>query len=176
MSSPPTSELRTARLVLRPLAQRDLPAVVAGCSDPRVSRFIPLPVPYTAAHAREWLAAAPRRWQDGAELSRALTTHDVDLCVGVATIRLRENGSVGYWLAGSARGRGLMAEAVAALIDWAAREYDISTLILTTHPDNRASQRTAIRAGFQPAGTTVAARPYHDGETRSMLFRWTVTS
>ena len=54
--------IRTDRLVLRPPAERDVPAIVAGCSDPAVARNIPLiPEPYTERDARAWLAADEER-------------------------------------------------------------------------------------------------------------------
>jgi RimJ/RimL family protein N-acetyltransferase len=140
MNSQPTIELRTKRLVLRPITQDDLPAIVAGCSDPLVARFIPLPVPYTSADGREWIATAPQRWLEGREVSFALSKHGENVCVGIATARLRDGGSVGYWLARSARGEGLMTEAVAALIDWADREHAVrrgSLLFEWTAPKKR---------------------------------------
>jgi hypothetical protein len=66
-----------------------------------------------------------------------------------------------------------MAEAVDALVTWSCREYGVQRLILTTHPGNLASQRTAVAAGFHPAGHTRTARPYRDGQAQSMLFEWT---
>ncbi len=176
MDSQPRVELYTERLVLRPITQRDLPAVVAGCSNPLVARFIPLPEPYTDVEGREWIETAPERWQANAEVSFAVTRPGVGKCRGVATVRLRDGGSVGYWLAEGARGEGLMAEAVAALVRWAATEHGVRELILTTHPANRASQRTALNAGFCRAGMTTSARPYRDGQAESVLFRWTASS
>jgi RimJ/RimL family protein N-acetyltransferase len=174
METEPAPELQTRRLKLRPISLRDLPALVDGCNDPAVARFIPvIPMPYTEADAREWLTQAPKRWQDDAEVSLALTKHAADVCLGVATVRLRDGGSVGYWLAPEARGEGLMAEAVDALVTWSCREYGVQRLILTTHPGNLASQRTAVAAGFHPAGHTRTARPYRDGQAQSMLFEWT---
>lgn len=173
MRTEPAPQLVTGRLALRPISWRDLPALVDGCSDPDVARFIPvIPVPYTEQDAREWLRQAPQRWRDSAEVSLAVTKRGEDLCLGVVTVRLRDGGSVGYWLAPEARGEGLMAEAVAALIAWSAGECDVQRLVLTTHPENLASQRTALRAGFRRAGHTMRGPPYRDGEARSTLFEW----
>ncbi|MDX6514670.1 MAG: Acetyltransferase domain, partial [Gaiellaceae bacterium] len=50
-------EIRTERLVLRELRLDDAPAIVAGCSDPDVPRFIPfVPAPYTREDAEAFLA------------------------------------------------------------------------------------------------------------------------
>ena len=49
-------ELRDGDLVLRPWTEDDVDAIVAGCNDPEVARWIPtIPHPYTAEHARAFL-------------------------------------------------------------------------------------------------------------------------
>jgi RimJ/RimL family protein N-acetyltransferase len=170
----PTVELRTARLLLRPAALHDLAAIVAGCNDPEVMRFIPeTPVPYTEDDGREWIAHAPQRWQDSREIAFVVTEPPSQECLGVATVRVVNGGSVGYWLARDARGKGLMAEALTALTEWSANEHGVRRLTLTTHPDNAASQHTAIRAGFRSLGrTTHTAHPHRDGRAESELFEW----
>ena len=174
MRAQPATEIRTARLRLREVARRDLAAIVAGCSDPEVGRFIPvIPVPYSDADGRVWLAEAPQRWEDNAEISFALTEPDADELFGVVTARVRDGGSVGYWLAPNMRGHGLMAEAVHAVVSWAARDQGIRRLTLTTHPENIASQRTATRAGFRATGRIGRQRPYRDGQRQAMHFEWT---
>ena len=59
---------------------------------------------------------------------------------------------IGYGLVSSARGNGYAAEAVAALLSIAA-DHGLSRVIADTTPDNIASQRTLIRAGFRLVGT-----------------------
>ena len=45
-------ELRDGDLVLRPWTEDDVDAIVAGCNDPDVARWIPtIPHPYTEADA-----------------------------------------------------------------------------------------------------------------------------
>jgi RimJ/RimL family protein N-acetyltransferase len=55
---------------------------------------------------------------------------------------------IGYGLVPSARGHGYAAEAVIALLTVAA-DHAVSRVIADTTPDNIASQRTLIRAGFR---------------------------
>jgi RimJ/RimL family protein N-acetyltransferase len=59
---------------------------------------------------------------------------------------------IGYGLAPSSRGHGYAAEAVVALLTVAA-DNGLSRVIAETTPDNIASQRTLIRAGFRLAHT-----------------------
>jgi RimJ/RimL family protein N-acetyltransferase len=65
-----------------------------------------------------------------------------------------DGGSVeiGYGLSPSARGHGYAAEAVAALLTVAV-EHGITKVLADTTPDNVASQRTLLRAGFQLVST-----------------------
>ena len=49
-------EIRTDRLLLRPLRREDAPAIAAGCADPDVPRFIPfVPENYSADDAEAFL-------------------------------------------------------------------------------------------------------------------------
>jgi ribosomal-protein-alanine N-acetyltransferase len=147
--------LRTARLVLRPPQEHDIPRIVAACSSPDVARYIPhIPVPYTEADAREWLAHASAN-------SFAITLDDVLL--GVVSV---EDGSLGYWLHPDARGRGVMAEALAAVVRWAGDR----DLVLTAHPENVASRRVAEKAGFVAVGTVAHDPPFRDGVREAIRY------
>ena len=106
-----------------------------------------MPVPYGESDGRAFLESVERAWEESDERTFAICGQD-DLLVGAVTVRLHEGGSVGYWLAPSARGRGLMTEAVQATIRWAREEHGIKWLRLSTHPENIASQAVAERAGF----------------------------
>lgn len=56
--------------------------------------------------------------------------------------------SLGYWVVRSARGHGVAAHALTAMATWALEELHIPRLQLYVEPWNRASIRTAERAGF----------------------------
>jgi RimJ/RimL family protein N-acetyltransferase len=66
---------------------------------------------------------------------------------------------IGYGLAPSARGHGLAAEAVIALLTMAA-DQGLSRVIAETTLDNVASQRTLIRAGFRLVSTDAELHRY----------------
>jgi RimJ/RimL family protein N-acetyltransferase len=160
----------TPRLVLRPPAERDVPAIVMGCSDPDVALYIPvIPVPYTEEDARGWLAGAEERWLSTRECSFAITMPREDQLLGVVTIRLRPGGSIGYWLRREMRGRGLMPEAVGAVVQWANDEHGLRDFFLTTHPGNTASQRVAEKVGFIRTGLVDHAA-FGDGVQNAVRF------
>lgn len=76
--------------------------------------------------------------------------------LGVVGLWVRDRGegraSLGYWLAESARGQGVAAEALQAVVRWAFGDLQIPRLQLYVEPWNVASQRTAERVGFQREG------------------------
>ena len=163
-------EIRSERLVLRKPRLTDLPAVVAACQETDIPRFIPyMPVPYGESDGRAFLESVERAWEESDERTFAICGQD-DLLVGAVTVRLHEGGTVGYWLAPSARGRGLMTEAVQATIRWAREEHGIKWLRLSTHPENIASQAVAERAGFVRVGVGEHTPPFRDGTTAHVHF------
>jgi RimJ/RimL family protein N-acetyltransferase len=166
-------ELRADGLLLRKPNTSDIDAVAAACVDPEISRFIPyVPSPYTRADAEMWLSALERSWEEeSGERTFAILDEQRDPALqGVVTVRLRESGTVGYWLAPWGRGRGVMTAAVRAVVAWARETHGVSRLLLTTHPENLASQRVAERAGFARIGTTEHQPPFRDGVTTVDLF------
>lgn len=73
--------------------------------------------------------------------------------VGNLPIVSSEEGTavVAYWLAAAARGRGLLSAALATVLGWL-ESHGVERFELEVHPDNRASIRSAERAGFRRVG------------------------
>lgn len=105
--------LATDRLILRPPDTADLPAVARGLADFEVARWLPrVPYPYGDQHARDWLETVPAEpLAHHAIFAIAHADHGVIGCISVVT-------ELGYWLARPFWGRGLMTEAVRAVLDW----------------------------------------------------------
>jgi len=60
------------------------------------------------------------------------------------------------------RGKGYMTEAVKLFCDYLFKAKDINRLELRTHPDNKASQRVALKSGFIQEGNARGAIMYKD--------------
>jgi len=73
---------------------------------------------------------------------------------------------VGYWCRTSCTGRGYIAEAVAALVDYAFVHLDAVRVELVTDAENAASRRVAERGGFTLEGTLRQERRAPDGSLR----------
>ncbi|HEY2948174.1 MAG TPA: GNAT family N-acetyltransferase [Micromonosporaceae bacterium] len=160
---------------LRPFRQSDADDIVAGCNDPLTAEFLPhLPRPYTHADALWWIKEGSTGvWESGGA-AYAIADPATDRLLGAVGLHSASanatQAEVGYWVGPWARGHGVATAAATALADWAfARGF--ARLELTTHPDNAASQRVALAAGFQREGERRGAGVLPDGG-RYDLIAW----
>jgi RimJ/RimL family protein N-acetyltransferase len=160
-----TEVVRTDRLVLRPYRPEDEDAVLRACQDPEIQRWISaLPVPYTAAVAREWvrdIAPADRKERRAMPAVVEAGGGLVGSC-GVHFVPGRLGPEIGYWIAPWARGHGYAAEAARALTEWAIG-LGAPRVHLYADVRNAASQAAARRAGFTQEGVVRSCLEYRDG-------------
>jgi [ribosomal protein S5]-alanine N-acetyltransferase len=157
--SPP---LRVPRLtsppVLRPYALSDLSMVRQASADPLIPSISSVPQDYTDEKGRAYIERQHARATEGDGFS-FVVAHEVDTDVGLGSIGLWlqeiESGraSIGYWLVDGARGRGLAARALEAMVSFAFGELAVPRLHLFVEPWNVASARTAEAAGFTREAT-----------------------
>jgi RimJ/RimL family protein N-acetyltransferase len=143
-------ELRDGDLVLRPWTEDDVPALVAGCNDPEIARWIPtIPHPYTEADALAFIRGEVRSDHEALaiELERRVVGG-----IGLGLNAHGYRGSIGYWIAAPARGRGTCTRALRLLAGHALADLGLQSVQLVTDPDNRASQRVAEKVGFRREG------------------------
>ncbi|WP_413775696.1 GNAT family N-acetyltransferase [Micromonospora sp. RTGN7] len=162
---PGTIEAEGVRL--RHFDADDVADVAAACSDPLTQRFLPgLPSPYTEADARWWVTEGAPAIRATGGAAYAVTDPATDRLLGGVglsnPIPARGQAEIGYWVAPWARGRGVASAATRALAA-AAFRHDTARLELLTHPENAASQRVALAAGFRHEGVRRAATPARDG-------------
>jgi RimJ/RimL family protein N-acetyltransferase len=145
-------EIRTDRLLLRPWRPSDAPAVLAACTDPLTQRWTTVPSPYTAEHARGFVAEhGPRGWAEDTDYGFAVTYGATGELAGAIALRHRpmhEAYDVGYWAVPAARGAGLMSEALRGLCSWAFDEGGAQRGEWYAEVGNWASRRVAEKAGF----------------------------
>ncbi|MEU8773157.1 GNAT family N-acetyltransferase [Streptomyces sp. NPDC048606] len=167
--------LTTERLVLRPFAERDVPAVRAACDDATTQRWLPLPRPYTEAHARWWCtegAPASLTGGDGIQFAAEdARTGELVGCFGLKSTNWTElTTEIGYWTVPGARGRGFAPEAVRAVARWALTETPVRRITLLAATGNTASQRVALKSGFTREGVLRGAGTTHDGRVDHVVF------
>jgi len=140
----------TPRIHFRQMTPADVDVMVGLLGDPDVMRFYPAPKsPAQALAWIEWNEANYAEHEyglwiietlDGAFIGDCgLTWQEVD---GVRRLE------VGYHVSPSWQGRGLATEAAGACRDFARDILEAPELVAIIHPDNRASERVAIKLGM----------------------------
>jgi [ribosomal protein S5]-alanine N-acetyltransferase len=150
---PPTIELDGARL--RPLRVADAAALYAYLRDPVVTELTSYPVA-SVPMVEAMIERSLSRWAAG-ELSRwGVALPHVDQLVG--TCGFNEWSQVHRWaelafdLAQAHWGKGLMRQAVAAVLQWTFRQDQADRVHAFVRVDNRRSERLLERSGFVREG------------------------
>ena len=160
-----TQPTLTGRWVrLRPWRADDADAVLAACQDPEIQRWTQVPVPYRREDAEGFvggIAAGTRA--DGGALFAVVDGGSGDLVGSIGLFPPADGfGEIGYWTVAGHRGKGLTAEALRVLGEWAFAELGLHRVELHVDPANTGSRRVAERAGFQAEGI-VRQRFLHRG-------------
>jgi RimJ/RimL family protein N-acetyltransferase len=152
MISWPISEpvLVDKALMLRPWAGEDAQRVFEICQDQAIKDFTSIPDPYTREIAQHWIGTAASSYQARDKIALAgVRQGEVVLSVTIHGIHEFDHvGQVGYWVSPTARGEGLAALAVQMISDFAFG-IGFRRLSAITLPENVASQKTLIKAGFE---------------------------
>jgi ribosomal-protein-alanine N-acetyltransferase len=178
-------ELASPPLVLRPYTVADLAMVRQAAADPFIPSISTVPRRYTDDAGRAFLERQHARGAEGDGYSFVIAP-EAEPKVGIGSIGLWlqeiESGraSIGYWLLAGARGRGLAAHALRAVVLFAFDELAVPRLHLFVEPWNAASARTAEAAGFHREAT-LRGWERIDGEQRDadcfalLRSQWTST-
>jgi RimJ/RimL family protein N-acetyltransferase len=139
--------ITTARLVLRPIHISDVDALFPLFNDWDVIRWLALPPwPYARSDMEQFCAAMIAREGQPHVAFRVITLDQRP--IGGISIDDEKRRSLGYWLAQSHWGRGLMTEAAIAFV----RAYFATAarrpLTSGAHEDNSASLKVQENIGF----------------------------
>lgn len=163
--------IETRRLVLRPLALSDAPAIYAYQSDAEVYRYLSADPPTSADVVAEpigrWLAlpAEDRRpcW--------VIVLREIDCIVGTISFnqldRKNASGQLGFDVAREQWGKGIGTEAVRAVISHGFDTMGLNRITAYCWEGNMASQRVMEKAGMTYEGTLRQPR-YAKGAYRDM--------
>lgn len=146
-----TPEITTQRLLLRPFRSGDVADVLAYAADEEYGRFIPVPRPYSARDAEEFVAQATGRAECDAiwaivheERVRGAIELDVDA--------LNRRGDLHYALARDLWGQGLMTEAGRAVVRYAFGELGLQRVFARADARNIGSWRVMEKLGMLREG------------------------
>ncbi len=170
--------LRGGPVILRPFDTDDLALVLEASRDPYIPAITSLPVDATEAEAWSFIERQQERAAGGHGYSLAVAlAEDERHAIGAVGLWLRDieqgRATAGYWLVAPGRGRGLAAQALAVLTDFAFDELAIPRVQLYIEPWNVASARTATAAGFsleaRLRGWERIGDEQHDADCYSLL-------
>jgi RimJ/RimL family protein N-acetyltransferase len=174
MISWPLSEsvLVDKALMLRPWHLDDVSAVFEICQDPAIQEFTTVPVPYTKEIAELWIRSSAQKYVERDKISLAgVRNGELALSISLHSIHEFDHvGEIGYWVSPQARGEGLATHAVEMLTDFAFA-IGFRRITAITLPENMASQKTLLNAGFELETVLRDGMTRRDGtQTNSVLF------
>ena len=138
----------------------------------------------------QWLIAPPHPYGRGdferyAEIVRrdhasehpthfAIAHRENDELLGCMAVVVKTEGlgELGYWLARAHWRQGFAGEAATAVIATAQRHPAIRRLVATTDPENEASRRLLVKAGFTLLNQTMRDQPTRRGTAGVCLYEY----
>ncbi|HIT02296.1 MAG TPA: GNAT family N-acetyltransferase [Candidatus Enterenecus merdae] len=168
--------VETDRLLLRPLAQADAPAVFAWAGDPEVNRYMAYPLHTSVEQTKAWLRTLERsRARDGYDFG--FVRKEDGLLIGSGGV-YRHKGkpwqrswwTLGYNLRRDCWGQGYAAEAARAMVDFAHGKRRARVFLAEHAMDNPASGRVMEKCGMVRVGTGTYAKL--DGSQRFATWRY----
>jgi RimJ/RimL family protein N-acetyltransferase len=165
----PDKPLSDGVVTLDRMGAMDIPTIVSACNDPKITRWLGLPSPYTQQHAGQFLDQQVVEAERGDLLNFAIrlapTGGKLVGSIGANFARARPGEcEVGYWVARPARGRGLARRAIVLLAGYLFSTCALRRIELLIEPDNLASRRAAQGAGAHFEGVRRAGMRRGDGE------------
>jgi [ribosomal protein S5]-alanine N-acetyltransferase len=146
-------EIRTERLVLRPIAREDLDPFAAMFADPEVVRFVGDGTVATREESAEWIEVSiARNETEGWDMRSVVLAEDgavIGRCgIAVRGIVGRTEHEVAYLFDRAHWGMGYATEAATAMRDRALGELGRPRLIALIDHGNEASKRVARKLGM----------------------------
>ena len=152
----PIDAVPSARLTLRPVEPSDLPDLLEINGDAQVTRFLPYPTWSSLDDGAAWLARMQALAAAGTGQQLVLERKADGKVVGTLLLFKFDEGSarleLGYVLARSAWGQGLMHEGLCAICGHLFTARGVRRLEAEVNPDNAASNRLLQRLGFTLEG------------------------
>ncbi|RYY81678.1 MAG: N-acetyltransferase, partial [Chitinophagaceae bacterium] len=139
-----------------PLTLRDDGEIFALRSDAAVNRYLGRKPSGSIAEARDFILAIQENVRRNESLYWAIAFTGTDPLVGtICLFGFSDDPSkaeIGYELLPGFQGKGIMQEALSAVIAYATGPLGLHSIEAGTHPDNQGSTRLLEKSGFQRQG------------------------
>ncbi len=144
--------ITTDRLVLRALSFDDAPAIQLLRSDERVNQFLDRPKTITIDAAKEFIEKIKKGTLRKDCFYWAICFKDNDNLLGTTCLwnisEDNKTAEMGYELHPNYQGKGIMQEAVTAVINFAFNTLHFSIITAVTLPENISSIKLLVKQGF----------------------------
>jgi len=145
--------LTTQRLTLRPFAVADAIDVsrLAGTAEV-FDTTENIPHPYTLEAAESWIATLAADYASGNQISCAICAKSGGDLLGGVGLRFDQRnrrGTLGYWLAVEAWGKGYATESAREVMRWGFEDYGLNRITAQYLLRNPASGRVMEKLGMQ---------------------------
>jgi ribosomal-protein-alanine N-acetyltransferase len=144
--------LTTERLILRQAKMDDVEEVFFLRSDPRVLKYIDRAPCQSIDEAASFIRMITDMVATNNGISWTIALKDDDKKIGdIALWRLIKEhhwAEIGYTLHPDYQGKGIMSEAMTAVLDHAFNVMNLHSIEANTNPENKASQQLLLKHGF----------------------------
>ncbi len=168
MNKTGTQKIETTRLILRQFRMEDAEDMFHNwASDPEVTRFLTWPPHENIGVTREVLKYWISQYEDGCHFSWAIEWRETGSVIGsIAAVRVdedRQSAEIGYCLSRAFWGRGIMAEALKAVMDYLFDTVGLNRVAACHDPNNPHSGRVMQKAGMRWEGVLRGAGKNNQG-------------
>ena len=162
MNKTGTQRIETHRLILRPFTMEDAEDMFSNwASDPEVTRFLTWPAHSSVDVTRKILAGWIAEYTDGGYFQWAVELKETGSVIGsIAVVKLEEaieSAEVGYCLGRAFWGRGIMPEALRAVMDYLFDTVGLNRIMAGHDVNNPKSGRVMEKAGMEKEGVLRAS-------------------
>lgn len=152
----PQVSITTCRLLLRPFALEDAPAIQRLAGMPEIAATtINIPHPYPPGAALNYIIEQQLLYEKGAGVGFAIMNAGHNLlcgCIGLTFDHDDRQAELGYWIGVPFWGRGYATEAVRGILYYAFLELGCRRITARHFASNPASGRVLLKNGFQREG------------------------
>lgn len=164
---PNRPSLQTPRLLLRPFAPEDAPAVTRLAGDREIaSNTATVPHPYEQEMADAWIAGQEEAFDEGRSVIFAVVERASNELVGTVALVIgagQERAELGYWVGRPYWGKGYCTEAAREVVRFAFEELGMHRVYAHHFTRNAASGRVMQKLGMR-----------HEGHLRGHVLKWGV--
>ncbi len=155
-------EIRTERLLLRPVQEKDVPVIFKLTRDNHeLTKFLTWNPPKALEDTRRAFSHLTERMERGElvrwgifENKKFAGIVSIEDIVHTQRAWQRDSGELGYWLAEPFRGRGIMTEAARAAVTFGFESLKLHKIKACCICENEDSRHVLEHIGFRLVGTT----------------------